>query len=267
VPRFLRRFPQASTRKSRRPQLLHNGETFFYCGARHSAGEWVQRIRGKSQSLPNDVCGDAGGSRQFSRVNCRGKFGNARECGPVARALRPPLQPALWSGLDRWPPQGRQKSDSQNRSSAASTGKSGTPCERCRTSYRRLAAPSDGKARREIHERCGSDGWSGPHLFFAGTLLARDWRGSARMNHITSAVPSVPHSCPVLSVLDLFSQGFHRIAVGFTASAQIHLAFRFVFAYPSGGIRPECCAEHSARKPCTEIWRPLTTASALFPRM
>jgi hypothetical protein len=29
---------------------------------------------------------------QFSRVNCRGKFGNARECVPVARALRPPPQ-------------------------------------------------------------------------------------------------------------------------------------------------------------------------------
>jgi hypothetical protein len=32
---------------------------------------------------------------QFSRVNCQGKIGNARECVPVARALRPPPQSAL----------------------------------------------------------------------------------------------------------------------------------------------------------------------------
>jgi hypothetical protein len=32
---------------------------------------------------------------QFSRVNCQGEFGNARECVPVARALRPPPQSAL----------------------------------------------------------------------------------------------------------------------------------------------------------------------------
>jgi hypothetical protein len=32
---------------------------------------------------------------QFSRVNCQGKFGNARERVPVARALRPPPQSAL----------------------------------------------------------------------------------------------------------------------------------------------------------------------------
>jgi hypothetical protein len=70
---------------------------------------------------------------QFSRVNCQGKFGSARERVPVARALRPPPQSAL-SGLGSWLPQGLQRSDSPNHASAASTGKSGTPCERCRTS-------------------------------------------------------------------------------------------------------------------------------------
>ncbi|MGD0272105.1 MAG: hypothetical protein ABSB14_23780, partial [Candidatus Sulfotelmatobacter sp.] len=34
---------------------------------------------------------------QFSRVNCQGKFGNARERVPGARALRPPPQCALWA--------------------------------------------------------------------------------------------------------------------------------------------------------------------------
>jgi hypothetical protein len=35
---------------------------------------------------------------------------------------------------------------------------------------------------------------------------------------------------------DVFSRVFHNILSGFTASAQIHLAFRFVFAYPSARV-------------------------------
>jgi hypothetical protein len=59
--RFLRSFPQTSTRKFRRPQLLHKRELFFSCGFEHSVTQWVQRIRGQSQNLPTDDCGDAGG--------------------------------------------------------------------------------------------------------------------------------------------------------------------------------------------------------------
>ena len=40
---FNLRFPPASTGKSHRPQLLHNGRRFLYCGKDQSHGEWVQR--------------------------------------------------------------------------------------------------------------------------------------------------------------------------------------------------------------------------------
>jgi hypothetical protein len=130
--RFPPGFPQPSTGKSRRPQLLHKRQMFFCCGAQPSAPEWVQRIRGNSQSLPNDDCGDAGGSRQFSRVNCRGKLETRASanrlpghCGLLYSPLLEqagPLAAAGWQG-----------SDSPNHGSAASTGKSGTLRERCRT--------------------------------------------------------------------------------------------------------------------------------------
>jgi hypothetical protein len=93
-PQFARQFPQASTGKTHPPQFLHKSEAIFCCEAQRSAAEWVHRKRWNSQRLPNDDCGDAGGSWQFSRVNCQGKSENARERVPVARALRPPLLPA-----------------------------------------------------------------------------------------------------------------------------------------------------------------------------
>jgi hypothetical protein len=71
-PKFCREFPQASTGKYCRPQFLHKREMFFDCGTQLSAAEWVQRKRWISQRLPNDDCGDTGGSWQFSRVNCQG---------------------------------------------------------------------------------------------------------------------------------------------------------------------------------------------------
>ena len=40
---FNLRFPPASTGKSHRPQLLHNGRRFLCCGEEQSNGEWVQR--------------------------------------------------------------------------------------------------------------------------------------------------------------------------------------------------------------------------------
>ncbi len=71
--RFSRIFPQASTRESYRPQFLHKREMFLCCGARQSARKCVQRIREISKACREMMCGDAGGSWRFSRVNRRGK--------------------------------------------------------------------------------------------------------------------------------------------------------------------------------------------------
>ena len=67
----------------------------------------------------------------------------------------------------------------RNHRCAASTGKCGTPCERCRTSTSRLDAPGGEKTRREIHERCGSGGWPGPHLVLCA-LCAKKWARNLR---------------------------------------------------------------------------------------
>src|SRR5713101_5055737 len=49
--RFILGFPQLSTRKSPRPQLLHKWGMFFYCGEQPSAAEWVQRKRWNLSTL------------------------------------------------------------------------------------------------------------------------------------------------------------------------------------------------------------------------
>src|SRR6266849_9295952 len=95
-----------------------SGECFSVAGCNLLPQSGFSENVGISQRLPNDDCGDAGGSWQFSRVNCQGKFGNARECQPVARALRPPPLPALRSGLGCWPPHRLHRYDSPNHSSA-----------------------------------------------------------------------------------------------------------------------------------------------------
>jgi hypothetical protein len=127
MPNFLHTFPQPSTSKSHRPQFLHKREMFSYCGAQRPASECFKRIREIFSRLSNDDCGDAGGSWQFSRVNCQGKFGYARKCVPVARALRPPPLLAPLSGLGCQRSQRVHRSDSPNHGCAAGTGKSGTP--------------------------------------------------------------------------------------------------------------------------------------------
>src|SRR5437588_13110920 len=48
---FILGFPQLSTRKSPRPQLLHKRGMFFYCGMQPSAAEWVQRKRWNLSTL------------------------------------------------------------------------------------------------------------------------------------------------------------------------------------------------------------------------
>jgi hypothetical protein len=103
-------------------------------------------------------CGDAGGSLAISRVNCQGHSETR------ASANRLPghcglLHFPLLERVGRWPSQRRRRSDSQNRRSAACTGKSGTHFgERCRTGTVGSPLPSGGRAGREFHERCGS-GW------------------------------------------------------------------------------------------------------------
>jgi len=80
-----------------------------------------------SQSLPDDECSDTGGSRQFSRVNCRGKLETRESAYRLPGLCGLPLQSALWAGWTTGPTQGMQSGDSQNHDSAASTGKCGTP--------------------------------------------------------------------------------------------------------------------------------------------
>jgi len=188
-----------------------------------------------------------------------GEIGNAREREPVARALRPPLQLALRSGLGRWPTQGLQRSDSANHipesCSAASTGKCGTlPFWRALSDqYRRLAAPSGGKAGREIHERCGAGWLALRRIYF--------WKVSCHEStRILTDKTSLSLTLRQPSVKDLFSQGFHSILAGLHSFSTNHLAFRFVFAYASGEFRTQCCTQ------LYELWRPLITTSALFPR-
>ena len=82
----------------------------------------------------------------------------------------------------------------------------------CRTSTVVPLLLGCGRARREIHGRCGSGGWPGPHLFLVA-VFATDLRGSTRISQARARVRE-------LFVKDLFSRDFHRITVGFTASAQ-----------------------------------------------
>ncbi len=75
----------------------------------------------------------------------------------------------------------------------------------------------------------------GPHLFFETFFC----HGFARI----SADKTFHSECVELSVKALFSRGFHSILPGLHSFSTNHFAFRFVFAYPSREIRPECCAE------------------------
>jgi hypothetical protein len=101
--RFLSGFPQGSTGESQRPQFLHKGEMFFGCGARRCAAEWFQRIREKLSDSLNDDCGDAGGSWRFSRVNRRGKIGNARERVNGCPGIAASSTSCSLSEMGRWP--------------------------------------------------------------------------------------------------------------------------------------------------------------------
>ncbi len=124
-------FPQASTTKFFSPQLLHNCGKLFCCPPNRHASECVQRIRGNSQVIAETMLAVTGGSRRFSRVNCRG------ELETRASADRLPghcglLKACSLSRLGCWLPRWLWSCVSPNRRAAISTGKSGTHRERCR---------------------------------------------------------------------------------------------------------------------------------------
>ena len=183
-----------------------------------------------------------------------GEIGNAREREPVARALRPPLQLALEAGWAAGQRRGCRKAILRilfsESCSAASTGKSGTLCERCRTGT--VVPPLLAAGRQGLRSTNDAARVAGPgRICFWKTFLPRIQRRSTRIN------PNRLIKRRQLCVQDLFSQDFHRITVRFTASSQIHLAFRCLFAYAGREIRAEFNSE---------TWRLLITTSALFPR-
>jgi hypothetical protein len=124
----------------------------------------VQRTRGNSQNLPKDDCGNAGGSWQFSRVNCRGKSKTR------ASADRLPghcglLNSLLLERVGSLATARSRKSDSSNRASVASAGKSGAPCECFRTSA--IVPPLLAVGREDKRSTNDAAGWLvRPHLFF-----------------------------------------------------------------------------------------------------
>ncbi len=86
------------------------------------------------QSLPDDDCGDAGGSWQFSRVNCWGKLetrASANRLPGHCGLLYSLLFGAGWAAGQR---RGCREAILRIAFLQASTGKCGTPRERCRTS-------------------------------------------------------------------------------------------------------------------------------------
>jgi len=64
--------------------------------------------------LPDDDCGDAGGSWQFSRVNCQGKLETRASANRLPGHCGLLYSLLFGAGLGRWPPQGLQRIDSQN---------------------------------------------------------------------------------------------------------------------------------------------------------
>jgi hypothetical protein len=181
-PQFARQFPQASTGKTHPPQFLHKSEAIFCCEAQRSAAEWVHRKRWNSQRLPNDDCGDAGGSWQFSRVNCQGKSENARERVPVARALRPPTARSM-SGWGRWP-------------AAISCGRSILRIVILQLVLVKVALPVSAVGPVPLSRRLAAGrqaervlrtmrlGWLVRAVFFLGTEFATDLRGSTGIKQI-----------------------------------------------------------------------------------
>src|SRR5580700_5571791 len=127
-----------------------------------------------SQSLPDDDCGDAGGSWQFSRVNCWGKLETRASanrlpghCGLLYSLLFERAGPLANAGVAE-----KRFSESKfsESCSAASTGKSGTLRERCRTSTVDSLLLAARRQELRSTRRCGSGGWPGPHLFLENLL-------------------------------------------------------------------------------------------------
>jgi hypothetical protein len=147
---------------------------FFCCGSRHSGTEWVQRIRGNSQSLPIDDCGDAGGRLAILEGELPGEIRKRARVRTGCPGIAASSTVRSSGGLGRW----------LSRSGGREVILRITPltpvlvnvalafCERCRTSAIISPLQRGEKARRGIHEQCGSDGWFEPHLFFCCCFFA-----------------------------------------------------------------------------------------------
>ncbi len=129
-----------------------------------------------SQSLPDDDCGDAGGSWQFSRVNCRGKLetrASANRLPGHCGLLYSLLFGAGWAA-------GRRRGCEEvvlriifsGSRSASSTGKCGTPCERCRTSTVGSPLLAAGRQEERSTKRCGGRWLASRRICFFGQLTS-----------------------------------------------------------------------------------------------
>ncbi len=121
---------------------------------------------------PAGDCGRVGGSRRFSRVNCRGveRRASARAGHPGVAASSSSPPPVV--GLSRQLPQSlqitnRKASDLQSvRSNHRSYGNAGSQ----RVPHRDAVQTGKTSA-----SKCGSGGWPEPHLFFGRLLADRHW--------------------------------------------------------------------------------------------
>jgi hypothetical protein len=75
---------------------------FFSCGSRHSGREWVQRIRGKSQSLPIDDCGDAGGRLAILEGELPGEIRKRARARAGCPGIAASSTVCSLGGLGRW---------------------------------------------------------------------------------------------------------------------------------------------------------------------
>jgi hypothetical protein len=118
-----------------------------------------------------------------------GEIGNARERVPVARALRPSSTVRSLSRLGHSRSQGLQRSDFLNRSSAASTGKCGTPGERCRTST--VVSPLLAAGRQELRSTNDAARVAGPGRICFWRRLSCHGLARARGCRVRPVVPQL----------------------------------------------------------------------------
>jgi hypothetical protein len=87
-------FPSLSTKKFGPPQFLHKQEPISCCGRGNPGAKYQQCKREMSAGTAGDR-GRSGGSRRFSRVNCRGVPKTCSGAFWTPWALRPPQRVLL----------------------------------------------------------------------------------------------------------------------------------------------------------------------------